>query len=858
MRYGILGPFEVRCDDVPVAVPRPRQRAGLALLLLNADHPVSIDRMVDALWGDAPPRTARAQVHTVVSTLRRALPPPAAQALTLDQVGYRLAVPDEGLDAAEFDAGLVLARRLADRGRPAEAADRLRQALALWRGEALSGIDAPFAAGARARLDEQRFAAHELRADLELALGRHRELVPELTALAEEFPARESIAERAAGALYRCGRQADALAVVAATRRVLAEEYGLDPGARLLELERAILRHELPVGPPVGPLVGPLVGPRVDRPVGRAARVDTAGPGLPDRPAPVLAVPAVSAVPAVPGHPGLPAQPSAPPTPAQLPQTTSGFVGRREEIDRLAELSAAGPGASRIVALTGPAGVGKTSLALRSARDLAAHYPDGQIFVDLHGHDRDEHESPARALERLLLALGVPGPLIPHDEALREDLYRSTVAGRRLLVVLDDARDYEHVRPLLPNSPQSFTVVTSRGMLGGLVATTGAAPLRLAVLSPTDSVEVLGRIAGRERVAGEPEAAGELARLCGGLPLALRISAVRLAERPGLPLADLAAELAPEDGRLTALSLPDGELAVSRVLDHSYRRLGPDAARLLRLLGLHPAGSFAEPVAAALFGAPDGPLGASGASVRPLLRILESLHLIEPAADGRYRMHDLVRLYGRQLAAGEQADAAAARGRMSDWYLAVADAARRLMAPAGPHVPVAPHRPWAGPHPFEDAAGARAWFRTEGGNLLALTRLAASLGDHPATWQLATVQQTHLVGCHGPDALVETQLLGERAAVLTGDGPAAAALAAGLGIAFAIRRDPRARAYLLRAVTGFLALGDLRRAAGTRLYLGDLEGGTAHRLCLAALGRPVTGGTEHLERAVRERLTESA
>ncbi|MER7846046.1 BTAD domain-containing putative transcriptional regulator [Kitasatospora sp. NPDC096077] len=827
VRYGILGPFEVRFDGAAVTVPRPRQRAGLALLLLHANHPVSIDRMVDALWGDAPPRTARAQVHTVVSTLRRALPPPAAQALTLDPAGYRLAVRDEDLDTAEFGAALARARRLADQGRPEEAADRLRQALALWRGEALSGIDAPFAAAARARLDEARFTAYELLADLELARGRHRELVPELTALAGEFPARESIAERAAGALYRCGRQADALAVVRATRRVLAEEYGLDPGERLLELERAILRHELPVDPPADP------------PVGRPTRADGAGPDLPD----------------LPDHPE---RPPAPPTPAQLPQVTSGFVGRREEIDRLAELSAAGCDTSRIVAVTGPAGVGKTSLVLRSARELAAQYPDGQIFVDLHGYDRDEHESPAGVLERLLLALGVPGPLIPHDEALREDLYRSTVAGRRLLVVLDDARDHEHVRPLLPNSPQSFTVVTSRGKLGGLVATTGAVPLRLGVLSPVDSVEVLGRIAGRDRVADAPEAAGELARLCGGLPLALRISAVRLAERPELPLSGLAAELAPEDERLTALSLPDGDLAVSRVLEHSYRRLGPDAGRLLRLLGLHPAESVAEPVAAALSGGPDAPLGASGAAVRPLLRILESLHLIEPAADGRYRMHDLVRLYGRQLAAEDPASSAAARERMFDWYVTVADAARRLVAPAGPHVPAEPRHPWAGPYPFEDAIAARAWFRAEAGTLLALTRLAASLGDHRTTWQLAVVQQNHLIGGHGLDALVETQQLGEHAAVLAGHGPAAAALASSLGIAFAIRRDARARRYLLRAVNGFLALGDLRRAAGTWLYLGDLDNGTAHRLCLAALGRPVPEDEGFLERAVRARLAESA
>ncbi|MDH6143605.1 DNA-binding SARP family transcriptional activator [Kitasatospora sp. GP30] len=780
MQYGILGPFEVRFDGASVEVPRPRQRAGLALLLANTNRPVSIDRMVDALWGEAPPRTARAQVHKVVSALRQVLPPAGSRLLTFEAAGYRLAVDEADLDATAFAAALARARLLAADGHAGEAAQRLRSGLALWRGPALSGIDAPFAASARTRLEEERFAAYELLADLELDRGRHRELVPELTALLGEYPARESIAERVATALYRCGRQADALAVVRATGQVLADEYGLDLGDRLADLEQAILRHELPV--PVA---------------ARSAVVaDATGPG---------------------------GSPQCPP-PAQLPRVTYGFVGRREEIERLAALSAAGAGGTRIVALTGPAGVGKTSLALRSAQDLAADYPDGQLFVDLHGYDRDEGESLERVLERLLIALGVPGHRIPGDATLREDLYRSTVADRRLLVVLDNARDYEQVRPLLPGSARSFTVVTSRGVLSALVAGTGAFPMRLGMLSLADSVEVLGRIVGQDRVARAPEAADELARLCGGLPLALRISAVRLAEHPELPLSGLAAELACEDERLSGLSLPEDELTVSRALDHTYRRLGEGPARLLRLLGLHPAGVVAEASAAALLGLPGTPLGASAAPARPLLRALESVHLIEQSAPGgRYRVHDLVRLYGRQLADADPAESAAARARLFAWYLTVADAARRLLDPAGLHLPIEPRHPWSGPYPFEAVEGARDWFDRESGNLVALTRLAASLGDHDTVWRLAAVQHAYLLRSHRLGVLAETQRLGERAALLVGHGLAAATLADNLGIAYSNQRDHRAQECYQRALAGHLARGDRRRAAHTRLNLGSMH-----------------------------------
>ncbi|GAA2152566.1 BTAD domain-containing putative transcriptional regulator [Kitasatospora kazusensis] len=787
MNYAILGPLEVRSQGRPVEVARPRRRAVLAFLLLHADRRVSIEQLVDALWSEEPPRTARAQVHTAVSTLRAGLPEDLAGQLSSEGAGYRLHVPEGALDSAEFRSRLARARGLAGRHQSVEAVRVLREGLGLWRGPALTGVDAPFAGPAGAQLEEERFAAHELLADLEMRAGRHQELVPELTALSNQYPARESIAERLSLALYRSGRQADALAVVSALRKHLAKEYGLDLGRRIVELEGAVLRGDPVLQPAPEPAAAP--APRAPAPAPQAS--PRTGSDLP--------------------------------LPAQLPRPPAGFVGRAAELDELSRLLDPSGGGARIAVVNGPAGVGKTALALSWAHSRLGDFPDGQLFVDLHGYDRADPEAPGRVLERFLIALGIPGYQVPADPAQREDLYRSCMADRRVLLVLDNAQDYRQVRSLLPGSATCLTLVTSRGKLGGLVAETGAASVPLGMLPLEESVEVLGRIAGTDRVAATPEAARDLARLCGGLPLALRISAVRLVEDPAVPVSGLAAELTPEEDRLAGLGLPGDDHTVSRALDHTCLRLTPEQNRLFRLLGLHPGASIG-PAAAGALAERDGPLrGTAAPLVRQALRALDTVHLLDQVAQDRYAMHDLVRLYSRESELLTAAERDAALTRLFDWYISVGSAAQVAVNPGGLQLPNDLRTLWSGPMPFTDNDSALDWFDQELANLTALIQLAAARDDHRVVWQLAAALPRYLMRRHRLDTMVETQRLGEDAALALGDELAAASLAVNLAIAFSMRHDPQAREPYERAIAVFVRHGDLRRAVGARLNLGNLE-----------------------------------
>ncbi|MCM2420605.1 AfsR/SARP family transcriptional regulator [Streptomyces sp. RKAG293] len=746
MPYAILGPLEVQSFGRLVEVARPRRRAVLAFLLLHANRWVSTEQLVDGLWGEEPPRTARAQIHTAVSALRSGLPDELAGGLSSEGSGYRLRVAEGDLDSAEFSRRFTAAREFAESGEKEEAARLLRSGLGLWRGDALTGLEAPFAGPARARLEEERFVAYELLADLEMSFGRHHELLPELTNLLNQYPACESIAERLTVALYRSGRQADALAVVRRLRRLLADEYGLDLGKRLVELEAAILRGTLP------PQSSPQSSPQ------------PSGPAVPVRPAPV--------------SDSLADRELRIHRPAQLPRATAGFVGRGAELAKLGILVGSAPGDTGVALISGPAGVGKTSLALRWAHSRVGDFPDGQLFADLHGYDAVDSEVPGRVLERFLVALGVPGYEIPADMAHREDMYRSRMANRRMLVVLDNARDYQQVWSLLPGTAQCLALVTSRGKMGRLVTETGAVSIPLGLLTLEDSVEALGQIVGAPRVEAAPGAARDLARLCGGLPLALRISAVRLVEEPMIPVAVLVAELTPEEGRLAGLGLPGEDHTVSRALDHTYARLTAEQARLFRVLSLHPGASLGSAAAEAVAGRQETLGGTSSVLVRQSLRALDAVHLLDQTEHDRYSMHDLVRLYSRKVAPLSPAEEELAMDRLFDWYISASASAHEVLTPGGARVVPDLKHLSSGLSPFEDQDEALRWFDQEIEAVASLIRLAVARRDHRVVWQLSSSISTYLMRRHRLDLLVETQQLGEHAAREVGMELEAAAIAA--------------------------------------------------------------------------------
>ncbi|MEV5978708.1 BTAD domain-containing putative transcriptional regulator [Streptomyces sp. NPDC052114] len=630
MEFRLLGPVSVAGGSGTVPLGPAKRRSLLAALLLRAGTPVPVDALTEALWDTEPPLHARTVIQGHISRLRALLADAGLDAYGVELAtqgrAYALQMPETLLDAHRFEDLVRLAGRQRD---PADAALMLREALALWHGPALTGTvpTAPLQAAAAA-LEETRLVSVEQLAEAYGRLDEHGRAVRLLRAQVVEHPLRETLVAALVSALFRAGRQSEALGLYHRTRRRLADDLGVDPGSALRAAYESVLASSGTDHPAVPP--------------GGRGRVPAA--------AAVPAVPAVPAAPAVSGRsarrvgqspvPGGEGrgtrQDGLPRMPRLLPRAPKGFLGRAAE---LADLDRATADANAPLAvLTGPAGVGKTALAVHWAHHRARLHPDGHLFADLRGHGGAEPAEPHAVLREFLLVLGVPAAHVPTSPDTAAALFRTLVADRRLLVVLDNARDSAQVRPLLPGGVHCTTLVTSRFRPDGLVASDWAVPVPLDVLDERDAVRLL--VQGLGPGTADPAAARRVARLCDGLPLALRIAAARLSDRRHWTMAGLAAELADEQQRLALLSAED--TGVAAALHGSVARLREDDVRLLAALGRGLARETDAYAAGALAGIPV-------AAARAGLDRLSAAHLVQEESPGRYALHDLVRLFARGL-----------------------------------------------------------------------------------------------------------------------------------------------------------------------------------------------------------------
>ncbi|MEE1938384.1 BTAD domain-containing putative transcriptional regulator [Streptomyces sp. TRM 70361] len=656
LRFAVLGPVRAWRDGEQTGAGSPQQRALLAALLLRRGQTATAQELVDALWGEEPPQRALAALRTYASRLRKAL---GAEALISESGGYAIRLgPGTELDADTAAARAAEAEKATAAGDRARARELYDAALACWDGETLASVPGPYAENQRTRLEEWRLSLLEHRLGLDLQLGSHAEAVSELTALTAAHPLRERLRELLMLALYRAGRQAEALAVYADTRRLLAEELGVDPRPELAELQQRILR--------------------ADEELARPAE-ETA-----------------------------PAHAAAFVRPAQLPATVPDFTGRAAFVAELsAQLLTAESRIMAVSAVAGIGGVGKTTLAIHVAHTARDRFPDGQLYADLQGAGHRPAE-PKAVLGAFLRALGTPDPAIPDGVEERAALYRSLLAGRRVLLLLDNARDAAQIRPLLPGTEGCAALITSRVRMVDLA---GAHLVDLDVMSPEEAMTLFTRIVGAERVGVEREAAMDVVAACGFLPLAIRIAAARLAARRTWTVSTLARKLADERRRLDELQA--GDLAVKATFELGYSQLEDGQARAFRLLGLADGPDVSVHAAAAL-------LDRDPEQTEDLLESLVDISLLESAAPGRYRFHDLVRLYARACAERDEpaAERTAALSRLLDFYLATAAGVFALARPGDRTVAHLAATEYPG-LAFEDRAAALDWLFSEADCLLA-------------------------------------------------------------------------------------------------------------------------------------------
>ncbi|CCH32794.1 BTAD domain-containing putative transcriptional regulator [Actinosynnema sp. NPDC047251] len=688
VQFRLLGDVEAHVRGQPIGIGYPQLRCVLAVLLVEANHAVSVDQLVDRVWGDRRlPRNPRAAVQHSMTLLRSALSGAADVAITRKPPRcYQLDVEPETVDFHRF-------RRLVEDGRAADddarAAALLEQALTLWCGEPFAGLTSPWLESTRATLILHRHEARLDLADVRLRLGLHAALLPDLAAWTAKNALDERLACQFMTALYRSGRPAEALDHYQRVRGRLADELGTDPSPPLRRLHEQVLAAD-----------------------------------------PALAAPTVRSGPAtvpvtVPRH--LPAQPLF-------------FTGRTRE---LADLDTAlgkddADDSVPISVIGGIGGIGKTWLALHWAYRHLDRFPDGQLYVNMRGFDPAAQPMPAETVVRVFLdALGVAPAAVPLDLDAQIGLYRSLVAGKKMLIFLDNAADTSQVAALLPGSPTCTALVTSRRHLSGLVAAHGARFLSLDRMTDQEAYRLLARHLGDDRLTAQPGVATELLSCCGGLPLAISMVGARATRNADFPLTVLADELRDQSGVLNALDTSDDLVSLRAVFSWSYRALSAGAAAVFKALGLAPGTDTCLHAIASLTALPT-------ARARTCLRELEQAHLVGQHAAGRYRMHDLVRLYARERAHQDNPPAATtdALRRLVDFYLHTAHTADQVLDPHRDPIRIGTPADGCAFTTIEDEPAAMRWLATEFRNLLTVQELAARQGWHTPGWQVAWTLDT--------------------------------------------------------------------------------------------------------------------
>jgi DNA-binding SARP family transcriptional activator len=688
--FRLLGPLEVRdAAGAVLQIPTGRLRTLLARLLLRADSSVATEDLIDAVWGDQPPREPLAALQVMVLRLRRALGPAAGSRLRTAPPGYRFDVMPSELDLRRFEELLQWGSAALDTQDWTTARDLLGRALACWRGDALADVRTGTAMqGYLDTLAALRLRTQRQLVEARLHLGQHGELVDEITALVESHPFDEQLRAQLMLALHGCGRRAEALEAFRSARRTLVDELGIEPGTELRELHQALLADD-------------------PYPPGKSSDGATA----------------VSPVPAADAATGRV-------LPAQLPTRVPDFTGRSQEAGQLEEQLTKATGAWPsgpvvLSAIDGTGGIGKTSLAVHVAHQVTGLFPDGQLHADLHGSGGRPAE-PGEVLARFLRGLGVPPERVPADPEERGALYRTTLASRQVLVLLDNVRDAAQVRPLLPGAGGSAVLITSRSTLPGL---DGAFRITLGFLDVDDSLDLFTRIVGHDVVAAEPDAVRAVLQICSGLPLAIRIAASRLAAGLDRSVQELAERLTDERLRLDELAVEDR--AIRATFAVSYHGLPADQARAFRLLAVSEGSSVTLPAAAAQLALPRD-------VTQQLLDALVGIHLLHSPTPGRYRFHDLLRLFAAECAQADETSAAqdAALHRQLRWYLHSSAAASRCINPSRRHVTLdAPGPEWE-PLNFTGFDEALAWCEAERTNLAAAVAQAARTGRHEIGWKL--------------------------------------------------------------------------------------------------------------------------